>query len=365
MPRYRRGFASLAAVLLLCTVPSLAINAGHIQGRIYDENGKPIEGALVTVGGDAAVGIWRCRSDSSGFYRVAGLPASTDLRITVESGGTALERSGYRVKTDATLHLDYTLRPRGVYSTLVLTDASVPYHGVALAAALESLPPGAKVLEVSSETGERSRQIHEALAERPDGILAIGALAARTASENALDIPVVHALVPDPDRESLIGANLSGVPSNVAFSEPIEILQGLSPKRRRIGTIFDPSRLDDVVRQLRVEAEGAGFALEARSARGISEIRDRLDSLARAGIDSFILLLDPALITPPVFEQIRSFAEERHIVLLVPDASMAGSGATYAYGPGFRGLGAYAGRMLTRGMQRRATIEDGAIHPRT
>jgi ABC-type uncharacterized transport system substrate-binding protein len=124
--------------------------------------------------------------------------------------------------------------------------------------------------------------------------------------------------------------------------------------------------MDGVIRELRIEAEDAGFALEVRPVHEQAEIRSRLQSLADARIDAFILLLDPGLYTNEVFQEVRAFLQERGIIFIVPDGSMVRSGATFSYSPGFRELGAYAGRLLTNVMKRQATVADiGVIFPRT
>jgi len=365
----RRGAPAVA--LLLCAlalnVPGFAIHAGHIQGRVLDESGRPLPGAVVTISGDGAVGIWHCAADETGFYRIAGLPASTELKLKVEADDRAtFQRDGYAVRDDQTLHLNVRLRPKGIFSTLVITDPRVPYHKTALAGARETLPAGVRVFEATERTPEIRRRLYRALASRPDGILAIGSIAARLARETIFDTPVVYTLVLDADREDLRADNLCGVPSNGAFSEQLDLLSRMAPKARRIGALFDPAHLDGVIHQLRIEAEDAGFSLDVRTVHDRSEAAKGLQSLADAGIDAFILLLDPGLFTNEVFQEARAFLQERGIIFIVPDGSMVRAGATFTYGPGFREMGGYAGRLLTNVMKREATVADiGVIFPRT
>lgn len=364
---HRVTFLTLFLAALLPAAPAFAIHAGHVQGRILDESGRRIHGAVVTIRGDRAVGIWSCTTDDSGFYRIAGLPASTSFKVKVEADERAtLERDGYSVRDDQTLHLNFRLRPKGVFSTLVITDPRIPYHKTALAGARETLPAGVRVFEATDRTPDIRRRLYRALASRPDGVLAIGSIAARLARETVFDIPVVYTMVLDPDKEDLKADNLCGVQSNGAFSEQLDILSRMAPKARKVGVIFDPSRLDNVIRQLRIEAEDAGFALEVRPAHERADMADRLQSLAGAHIDAFLLLLDPGLFTNDVFQQTRAFLQERGIIFIVPDGSMVRSGATFSYAPGFREMGAYAGRLLTNVMKREATVADiGVIFPRT
>ncbi|MBI3451161.1 MAG: carboxypeptidase regulatory-like domain-containing protein [Acidobacteria bacterium] len=360
-------FASALCLLLLALAPAAAINAGHVQGRIFDDSGHPIRGAVVTISGDRAVGVWDCETDESGFYRIAGLPATTELKLKVVAPERAtVERSGYSVRADETVHLNFRLRPKGVYATLVITDPRVPYHKTALAGARETLPAGVRVFEATERTPDVVRRLNRALGARPDGVLAIGSLAAHLARETIFDIPVVYTMVLDPEKEDLKADNMCGVQSNGAFSEQLDVLERMAPKAKRIGTLFDPSRLDGVVRQLRTEAEDAGFSLEVRAVHERGDVKERLRSLADSGIDAFILLLDPGLFTMDVFSEVRAFTQERGIIFIVPDGAMVRSGATFSYAPGFRELGAYAGRLLTNVLKREATVADiGVIFPRT
>jgi len=352
---------------MILAAPVFAIHAGHIQGRILDELGHPLAGAVVTVSGDGAIGVWSCVASATGFYRIAGLPAGADLKFRVEADDRpTLNRNGYSVRDDETLHLNFRLRPRGVFSTLILTDPRIPYHKTALSGARETLPAGVRVFEVSERSADVRKRIFRALAARPDGVLAIGSLAAHLARETIFDTPVVYTMVLDPLKEDLKADNLCGVPSNGAFSEQLDVLTRMSPKARRVGALFDPARMDGVIRELRTEAEDAGFALDVRPIHAQEEIRDRLQSLADGHIDAFILLLDPGLYTNDVFQEVRAFLQERGIIFIVPDGSMVRSGATFSYSPGFRELGAYAGRLLTNVMKRQATVADiGVIFPRT
>ncbi len=368
-----RGSFLMRAVLLAAlgilvpASPALAIHSGHVQGRIYDEKGSPIAGALVTISGSEAVGIWSCPTDETGFYRIAGLDAGRSLTVRVEADSRAtLERAGYRVRDDQTLHLDFRLRPEGVFQSLVLFDGSVPYHRTALAGARGTLPPGVRVMDVRNDSPRTIRKLGRVLGTRPDGVLAIGSLAARLARQTLYDIPVVYTLVTDPATESLIVSNMCGVPSNGGFSEQLDVLSQMAPQVRKIGTLFVPERAAAVVRQLRVEAEEAGFQMEARPVHDLSLLAHEIQSLEHSGIEAFLLLLDPELWTTESFSYLRGWAQEHEILLIVPDGSMVRAGATFSYAPGFHELGAYAGRLLTNVVKRETSVaEIGVIFPTT
>lgn len=365
--RAAQALVSLVAAALVASGAALAVHSGHIQGHVYDEYGQPLSGAVVTISGPEAVGVWMCRTNETGFYRVAGLDASRDLTIKVEAEGrSTLVRSGYKLRDDQTLHLSFRLKPKGVFQTLVVMDARVPYHRTALAGARGTLPPGVKVLEVQNHYPRTVRKLRRVAGTRPDGVLAIGSLAARLARQVFFDVPVVYTMVMDPAREKLLTENLCGVPSNGAFSEQLDILSQMAPEVRNLGTIFDPETLPGVVRQLREEAEGAGYRLEARAVHEAADLPGHLAALEASGIEAFLLLLDPGLWTVDVFRYVQGWARERDIITIVPDGAMVRAGATFSYAPGFQELGAYAGRLLTNVVKRETTVADiGVIYPTT
>jgi hypothetical protein len=126
MKKFRHGLM-LALLCCFATHPALAIHSGHVQGHVYDERGKPLQDATVTISGKRAVGTWTCRTDDRGFYRIAGLDASRELTIKVEAEGRqTIERGGYRLRDDQTMRFNVRLRPVGVFYTLVITDPRVP-----------------------------------------------------------------------------------------------------------------------------------------------------------------------------------------------------------------------------------------------
>src|SRR5262249_27807486 len=88
----RKRIAALAAVLLLAGLPALAQSwAGHgrIQGVVTDPQGKPVEGAKITLlkgEGDAAKGPKPLFTDTSGRWSFLGL-AGGQWRVLIEKAG--------------------------------------------------------------------------------------------------------------------------------------------------------------------------------------------------------------------------------------------------------------------------------------
>lgn len=350
---------------LLLALPALAVGSGHVQGYVLDGSGLPVAGALVTVTGEGAVGRWTCTTSPTGFFRVAGLDVAQVLTVRAEAPGLVpVVRTGYRLGDNQTLRLEFRLLPEGVHDVLVIVDTTVPYHMRALAGVLATLPPEARVFEAADRSPETIRALNADLRRRPEGILAIGDVAAHLAVHTTTDLPVVHALVPDPWNQGLIVSNLCGVPANGFFEDQLDVLIATAPEVRKVGTLFVPTRHVETLARLRAAAAERGLEIEARSLHDPSDLHDQILSLRAAEIDAFLLLLDPALWTPEVLEEVAALAESDDILLMLPDDHPTGNLVGVSYVPDVEELGAFAGGLLHNILHgRTTTAEVGLTYP--
>lgn len=355
----------LGVLSLLLSSLAPAANTGHIQGYVLDEKGAPLPGAIVVVTGEGTVGRRHCHADETGFYRIPGLEASRKLTVSVHSPGrTAVQRTGYQLRSDQVLRLSFRLRPEGSRSILILVDATTSYHRRALEGVRSTLVWEPRVLEVRDESHEVLGKLLALLEKRPDGLIAIGTRAARLARKATNDLPVVHALVPDPERQGLVRGNMCGVPANGAFDEQMKLLRATAPEIRRLGTLYIPDRLTSPLAGLRDAAGRHGLELMARSLHSISDVEEALESLGEENIDAFFLFLDPELWTPQVVAAVGEFTRRRGILLLLPehDSFRAAHGVTYVMG--FDELGAFAGGLMNNILSRRTNQPTvGLVYP--
>jgi putative ABC transport system substrate-binding protein len=171
-------------------------------------------------------------------------------------------------------------------------------------------------------------------------------MAAIFARREIHDVPVVYTMVLNPEGNDLTGVNMCGMPLNGAFDDQLSVLAALRPEARRLLTIFDPRRLGPSVRDLRRAAHGRNLELEARPVRTVRALSAMLESLHEDDFDAFFLLLDPDLFGIDGLERLRRFTADKSMMLIVPDPSLVEAGGTFSYGPGFREMGAYAGRLI-------------------
>lgn len=350
-------WAVALATAALAASPVLAAEAGQLAGLVTDEEGNAIAGARLTMTGPSTAGTRRTSTDAVGRYRLVAMDAVRPVDVLIEADGkVAVKYRELRVRPDRLNRLDVKLRSLGTHEVLVLMDPRVPYHRMALDGARSVLSGSARLLEMTEASPSWRQALARALEESPSAVLAIGEEAATAARSLVRDVPVVHCMVPDPNPADLASGNLCGVPLIGAVERQVERLGRLDPRIRRIGTIYDPSRLSDTVGRFRRAAAEVGLTLVAGHVHQPEDFPRALDDLAREEPDAFVVLLDPEVYTARNFSLLRRFIEENDRILIVPDPSMAVAEKSFTFGPGFWESGAVAGRLVKQ-------IVDGRLRP--
>ncbi|HEY3174750.1 MAG TPA: ABC transporter substrate binding protein [Candidatus Polarisedimenticolia bacterium] len=331
-----------------------------VSGRVTDEAGQPVAGALITLSGPGIIGVQSAVSDVVGRYRFRAVTGNQPFTLRAEAAGRVpIEYVGNSARRDGVVAIDFRLRSPGSHEVLVLLEGGIPYHRLALEGALSSMPGRAETLEVNDMSLATIREVHRRIEERPSAVLAIGDLAARLARRHVRDVPVVYAMVPAPIDSDLTTRNMCGVPLNGGFDRQIEHLRHLVPEARKIATVYDPRRLENCVTELRESTHAAGIELITGNVYGegtTEDLQAALDDLAGEEFDAFVVLLDPRVVDTEGFERIARFAEARDVVLVVPDPSLAGPNKSFSFVPGFWEQGAFAGLLVRR-------ILEGKVQP--
>jgi hypothetical protein len=337
----------LPAVLVLAGIPAIAGGAGQLVGFITDEMGRAIPEARLTVTGPGASGVQFVETDTEGRFRIIVMETVRPVSIRAEADGKVpVVYREFRVRPDRVTHLDLRLRSRGAHDVLVLVDGRVPYHYLALEGARSTLPGTVHVMDLRECSSSAGRDLMRALETRPSAILAIGEEAAQIARSHVRDIPVVHTMVPDPHPDVMASKNLCGLSLVGGFEQQLVRLRTLDPGIRRIGTIYDPSRLTSAVARLRRATAEAGMELVAGCVHQSEDLPHALNYTAAN------------------FADVRRFIEDRGMILVVPDPSLAGSRQSFSFRPGFWESGAAAGRLVRQIVSGRLTpAEVGILRP--
>ncbi|HET9480286.1 MAG TPA: ABC transporter substrate binding protein [Candidatus Polarisedimenticolia bacterium] len=338
------------ALLFVCFAGAAhaATVSGRLSGHVVDETGRPMEGVRIVVTGRGAVGVIEMKTDRAGLYQFPALPLLESLDVRAEAPGRVpLTFSGIRARPNLGARLDFRLRPLGTHEVLALVDARVPYHAVALEGVRSILGHQVVALEIEDDGLREAEALREAARRRPNALVAIGTMAAKLARRTVKDLPVVFTMVHDAEAGSLSAFNLCGLDLNGGFDDQLDALATIQPGAEKVVTIYDPRRLAGAVGALSRAVRRREMSLTVKPARNTRQIIAALESLEDEPHDAFFFLLDPELFDAGGFERVRQFAAARKMALVVPDPSMVAVGGTFSYGPGFREMGAYAGRLVS------------------
>jgi outer membrane receptor protein involved in Fe transport len=202
-------------------VPWLSVLAqttnGAIQGRVLDEEGKPVIGALIEVRGPAVQAYLGSATGVEGDYKVPFVPAGKGYEVKVEAGGYAtVLRKGIDVPLGVTVNLPFTL---GQGRTEVVVTAAAPTVDI------KSTTSGASIAEsmITAVPLDRNSYTIPYLAPMAvdSGLWTSPSIAGSTGAENSYLINGVDVTAP--------GTGVSGFDLNFDFIQEMQVLTGGLP----------------------------------------------------------------------------------------------------------------------------------------
>lgn len=116
-----------ALFIVLTTLLTLTMFAqttgGALQGRVTDDKGEPVPGAVVRISGPSLQGTQGTGSDMNGDYFFPFLPSGRDYSVRVEAPGFATAiRNGVEIPLGVTIKLNFQLSSGG--AEMVVTGAA-------------------------------------------------------------------------------------------------------------------------------------------------------------------------------------------------------------------------------------------------
>src|SRR6266566_7996421 len=113
--------------LVLLALPLVIAHGagGRIEGKVTDQKGAAVVGAIVTVTDPVSNQSFRATTDSEGRYKVEGVPAGTYLVAVSAKGFSEARREEVKVQDGATATVDLKLEiaPVEAAVTVVTTKA--------------------------------------------------------------------------------------------------------------------------------------------------------------------------------------------------------------------------------------------------
>lgn len=211
----------------------------------------------------------------------------------------------------------------GAYDVVAVKSLNIPPYNEALRGFKNTCGCSVKELPVSEM--EPAGILRETGRAGSMTVLAIG----RDALEQVKDlgvIPVIYAMVSEPQAIIQGAKNISGVSMDIPFERQLTELLKILPDIKRIGLVYDPVESSPAVQKL----------TRAAKARGIEVIANKVDrhdavpaaiSLMKRGIDVFWMLPDTTVVTPGAFEFMLMFSFESRVPILTFSKKYAEMGA--------------------------------------
>lgn len=213
----------------------------------------------------------------------------------------------------------------------VLKSSDIAAYNTALSAFTANLPETIMVAEYDLEGDiARGQKIARKLrASKIRAVLAIGLKAALAAKLELIDTPILFCMVLNPERYELNAPNMTGIELTIPVSSQLKFIQSIMPAIKRIGVVFNPANMGDLIREIRAETQRRGIVLVSQKVDTEQELPGVLRALV-SNIDALWLLPDTTIVNEESLEFLLSTTLEQKIPLfgfssgLVRSGSLAG-----------------------------------------
>ncbi len=103
-------WSALFVLALALSMTAFAQQGGGLQGRVTDEAGQPVIGAMIQVTGVTLAGFQGAATDTTGNYVIPFLPVGTNYQVKVEAPGyNSVVRKGVSIPLGMTISLPFVL----------------------------------------------------------------------------------------------------------------------------------------------------------------------------------------------------------------------------------------------------------------
>jgi putative ABC transport system substrate-binding protein len=196
---------------------------------------------------------------------------------------------------------------------------------------------------------DRKNDVLEAIREiQPTIVVAFGPQAAVTALANVGKLPLVFAMVPDPQKRGLHGSNIAGISLNIPAFVQFTNYTNLLLNVKRIGVIYDERKTGELVKEAQATAGKMGLELVAISISSEKAVKDALNRLLAQNISALWMIPDETVVTPVSFEFLRKETSKNKIPFLAASDIFVQQGALAGLSVDYKDLGRQASEMVRR-----------------
>jgi putative ABC transport system substrate-binding protein len=189
-----------------------------------------------------------------------------------------------------------------------------------------------------------------------DIIFTLGGDLAAAAKQATKTIPIVFGVSEDPVRSGLVkdlarpGGNLTGVTflSDELAGKRVEVLKEIHPKLGRLAVLWNPSHVDNELREIQSVAQGLGLKLSAHKAQRPEDFDEAFAAITKANNQALVVV--PSRLTSVRREPIANFAKKNRMSMISGWREFTEAGGLASYGPNrdeaARRLAYYVDRIL-------------------
>lgn len=178
---------------------------------------------------------------------------------------------------------------------------------------------------------------------KPDIIYALGTSAATTVSHAITTIPVIFAMVMDPQGAGIQGSHVTGASLDIPASLLIGSLKRTLPKVRDVGVFYNAAENNDFITNAKTVAQNHGLNLKTYAVKSAKEIPD----MKNLDIDVLWMIPDTVVCKTATVERIFLSSLKHKIPVMGISSSYAKAGAIMAVSCDYKDIGAQAGEIAS------------------
>jgi len=182
--------------------------------------------------------------------------------------------------------------------------------------------------------------------ERPALILAIGADALNRVKK-IRDIPIIYAMVLNPEKTGGRGKNIAGVNMNVSPGKYLSLMERLKLPHLRVCVLYDPAQTGSMVKNIRQTAQAKGIEITAKEVHNPREVPELLTRM-KGSFNLFWMIPDPTVVTPETVEFLLLFTQQSGVPVVTFAGKYVDEGALVSLDINSFDLGKQAGEMANK-----------------
>lgn len=225
---------------------------------------------------------------------------------------------------------------------MVLKSASIENYNDAVVAFRTSCTDAKKEFDLQDKVENGEAAAAEIKAMNPAAVFVVGIKAAM-AAKKYLDpsTPLVYAVVLDPEKYGLQGANITGVLMDIPVKTELAAIKGIFPQIRKLGSLYNPKKTQATIDAARKEAAGVGIELVTAKVEDPADTVFSLKSFAN-GIDALWLIADPTVVNKESIHTVLTYSFENRIPVFAFHKKFVQAGVLLSLSPSYEKMGAQA-----------------------